>query len=72
MFETIEKIARPLIAGCTVFAHPRHEVRPMRLATCKGQCREQACGPQASGAQARHLVSGTTMTAACHTTRHGS
>ena len=33
MLEGIDEIARPLIAGSTVFANPRHEIGPMRLAT---------------------------------------
>ena len=46
MLEGIDEIARPLIAGSTVFANPRHEVGPMRLATRDHQeCDEQNASP---------------------------
>ena len=39
MRETVEEIARPPVTGCTVLSHPRHEIRPMRLAACDGRKR---------------------------------
>jgi hypothetical protein len=41
MLEGIDEIARPLIAGSTVFANPRHEVGSMRLATRGHQERDE-------------------------------